>query len=126
MSTQSWVAKWCVVVGGGLGVGIALIVWIGQLNLGEVFSGHMPLKVVIALSGNAFYFLLVLLLVCVMGVAVALRRNVSRIWAGIIWLGIGGILAGATYISRFSIGPLLIPSVALFILGGILALGRWQ
>lgn len=126
MSTQSWVAKWAAVVGGGYGVGIVLIVWIGQLNLGEVFSGHMPLRVAIALSSDAFPFLSVLLLICVMGVAVALQRNISRIWAGILWLGIGGILAGATYVSRFSIGPLLIPSTALFIIAGILALGQGQ
>ncbi len=124
MSTQSQAAKWAAMIGGGLGVGIVLSVWIGQLNLGEVLSGRMPLRVAIALNSNAFIILSVLLLVFLFGTAIALWQKFPLVWAGVIWLGIGSILAYIVYISRFSIGPLLIPSSILFTIAGGLAI--WQ
>ncbi|GEM_PF-2999202 len=124
MSIQGRLAKWAAVSAGGLGCIIALSVLIGQLNLRDVFSGRMPLGIAIALGSNAFPFLLILLLICVLGITIALWKNFPWIRAGVIWLGIGGILVYAVYLSRFSMGPFLIPSTALFIIAGGFAL--WQ
>jgi len=124
MISWSYLAKWAAVIGGGLGIVIVLTVWSGQTNLREVFSGQLPLSIAVALSGNSLAFLSMLLLFCTIGIAIALWQNLPQISAGAAWLAIGGALAYMMYTSRFSIGPLLIPSTVLFIIAGMLAL--WQ
>lgn len=127
MMSRNWLSEWTAVIGGGLGCAIVLTVWSGQINLVEVLRGHLPLSIAIILGGNSFTFLSTLLLLCIIGIAIALWRNLSQLWAGVIWLGIGGILAYAVYASRFSIGPLLIPSTVLFIIAGGFAIWqRWR
>jgi hypothetical protein len=122
MNPGSRLAKGAALAGGGLGVGLVLISGIGQLDLSNVVRGNLPLRTAIALSGNAFPFLLVLLLVCLVGLIIALPQKVNQVWAGLLWLCTAGVIAYCVYLSRFSIGPLLIPSVALFIIAGLIAL----
>lgn len=107
-------AKVAAVIGGGLGCMIVLIVLSSQINLRDILSGQLPWSVVFVLYSNTFIFLLFLLFLFIIGIVVALWQGFSRIWAGSVWLGIGGILAYVIYITRFSIGPLLIPSAILF------------
>lgn len=45
-------------------------------------------------------------------------------WENIIWLFTGGTLVYIVYFSRFSIGAYLLPSAALILLGGLIALFR--
>jgi len=122
MNFKCRLAKWLAVLGGGRGVVIVLTVWGGQINLMEVLRGHLPLSIAIRLSSNSFIFLAILLFLCLIGSCIALWRKFPQVWTGVIWLGIGIVLAYAVHVSRFSIGPLLIPSTALFIIAGGLAL----
>jgi len=123
---ESKFAKWSAAIGGGIGCVIILAVWGAQVNLAKVLGGELPFGVAIALNGNSFAFLLVLLLLCVVGVIFAFWWPFSRYWlAGAIWLGVGSILAYAVYVSRFSIGPFLVLPAALFIMAGVFALMRW-
>jgi len=122
---ESKFAKWSAAIGGGSGCVIILAVSSAQVNLAKVLNGELPFSVAIALNGNSFTFLLMLLLLCVIGVIFAFWRPFSRGWlVGVIWLGIGSILAYAVYVSRFSIGPLLVLPTASFIMAGGFALSR--
>jgi hypothetical protein len=123
-NTRSQAAKWAALIGGGLGTGILLIILTGQLNLGRVLSGDMPLGVAIAIAGKGLVLLSLLALVCIIGTMVALWRNVPQLLSGAIWLGIGGILAMIAYMTPFSIGFLLLPSTGLFLIAGGLAIWR--
>lgn len=123
MSPGSRLARWIVIIGGSLGILVVSAVGAGQLNLGDVLWGRMPLSVAIALGANAFAFLGLVLLICLIALLGA-GRNKSQLWAGLIWLGAAGILAVSIYYSRFSIGPLLIPTTALFATAGLLALAH--
>lgn len=121
MNPGSRLARGSALAGGGLGAGLVLISGIGQLDLSNVARGNMPLGTAIALSGNAFPFLLMLLLVCLFGLIIALPQKINQVWAGLIWFSAAGIIAYSVYLSRFSIGPLLIPSVGLFTIAGLFA-----
>jgi hypothetical protein len=122
--TPSKTAKWAALMGGGLGTAILLIILAGQLNLGRVLSGDMPLGVATAIAGKGLVILSLLALVCIIGTIVALWPNIHRLLSGAIWLGIGGILAMVAYMTPFSIGFLLVPSMALFLIAGGLAIWR--
>jgi hypothetical protein len=122
--TPSKAAKWAALIGGGLGTEILLNILTGQINLGRVLSGDMPLGVATAIAGKGLVFLSLLALVCMIGTMVALWPSIPRLLSGAIWLGIGGILAMVTYMTPFSIGFLLVPSMALFLIAGVLAIWR--
>jgi len=126
MTSRSRLARWAAGVGGGLGCVTVLTVWNGQMHIAEILRGQLPLRVGIGLSGSSLAFLAMLLLLCMSGIAIALWRAFPQVWAGVLWLGIGGLLLYAVYVSRFSMGPLLIPSAALFLAAGILASWQWQ
>lgn len=111
-------------LGGTLGLVIVVIVGAGQLDLNNVLHGKLPLGVAIALGGNALPFLTMIFFTCLIAVISALWRNLDRVWAGLIWLGCGGILIYGIYVSRFSMGFLLIPSAVLLAVAGLFALGR--
>jgi hypothetical protein len=117
-------ARWAGLIGGGLGTVILLNILTGQLNLGRVLSGDMPLGVAIVIAGKGLVLLSLLTLVCIIGTMVALWPKVPRVLSGAIWLGIGGILAMVAYMTPFSIGFLLVPSMGLFLIAGGLAIWR--
>lgn len=121
MNPGNRLAKGAALAAGWLGVGIVMVSGIGQLDLSNVIRGNMPLRTAITLSGNVFPFLFVLLLVCVIALVTAWLRSINQVWAGLIWFGVAGVLAYSVYLSRFSIGPFLIPSTALFIVAGLSA-----
>lgn len=108
-------------IGGVWGVAVTLVVWLGQLQLNQVIQGQMPLSVAIALSGNVFPFLSLLVVVHALVIGTALWKGFSRIGSAAIWLGASGLLLYAIYLARFSMGLLLIPSTILLALAGILA-----
>lgn len=82
----------------------------------------MPLWVAFALGGNALPFLLLLLAVCIIALSALFLRDQRQVWIGPIWLGAAFVFGYCVYWARFSIGPLLIPSTALFAAAGLLAL----
>ena len=124
MTTTQRFANVAVLLGGVLGLVIVLIVGAGQLDLNDVFRGKLPPGVAIALGGNAFPFLSMIFITCLIAVISAVLRNLGSLWAGLIWLGSAGILIYGIYISRFSMGLLLIPSAILLAVAGLFALWR--
>ena len=124
MIVKTRLAQWAVLVGGSLGILVVGAVGAGQLNLGDVIRGNMPLRIAVALSGNAFPFLVLILLVCLVAILTAMWRKMSQLRAGLTWLSAAGVLAFCVYYSRFSVGPLLIPTTALFAIGGLTALSH--
>ncbi len=124
MSPGSRLARWVVITGGSLGILVVSAVGAGQLSLGDVLRGRMPLSVAIALGANAFAFLGLVLLICLIAVLVVAWRKMTHLGAGLIWLSAAGVLAVSIYYSRFSIGPLLIPTTALFATAGLLAIAH--
>lgn len=120
MEPSTRLAKWAALAAGWLGVATVLAAGIGQLNLGNVIRGTLPLRTALALSSNVFPFSFVLLLVFMIGLIIAWVRDLNQVWAGLIWFILGGVLAYFVYLSRFSIGPLLIPSAVLYIIAGLL------
>lgn len=126
MNGKSHLAQWAVLIGGCLGILIVSLVAAGQFNLADVLIGKMPLRLAIALSSNALPFLAWILLICLIVVLTAIRRKMSPRWAGLTWLGAAGILAYSVYYSRFSIGPLLIPTTVLIAIAGLTSLSQMR
>ena len=127
MTTTHRFTNGAALLGGVLGLVIVLIVGAGQLDLNNVLRGKLPLGVAIALGGNAIPFLTMIFFTCLIVVIFALLRNIRSLWAGLIWLGGAGILIYGIYLSRFSMGLLLIPSAVLLTVAGLVALGRrWR
>lgn len=122
ISRVGWFSKGAALIGAGLGVGVVLIVAIGQLRLDQVLSGNMPLEVAVSIGSNAFPFLSLLLLIFIIAGITVFWRNRSQVWVGLIWLGAAGVVAYCVYLSRFSLGPMLIPSVVLLTVAGLLAI----
>ncbi len=121
-STRSF-THLCVLLGGGLGCIVVMFVAAGQINLTRILQGKLPLEVGISIAKNSFSFLISLLVIFLLSIAVEfLIHPINKIIAAITWLVFGLILVYAIYLSRFSIGQLIIPSTFLLILAGGLTL----
>jgi hypothetical protein len=127
MSQPQWrarVAQGAAWLSAGLGVWISISVGFGQLDLAALWRGDMPLNVAFSIHARVLAFLSLLLLVSIASLVIALWHSLKPWQAGVLWLGVGGVLSYFIYLARFSIGPYLIIPVALVMLAAILSL--WQ
>lgn len=104
--------------------GTLVILWVSsqQIQVGPVLRGEIPLSV--AVTGmNALPFLSFTLVACIAAIGLALSgQRVRPLMAGLVWVLISFMLGYGVYLSRFSIGPLLLPATLLILLAGIIAL----
>ena len=108
----------------GLGVWISVSVGLRQLDLAALWRGDMPLTVAFNIHARALASLSLILLASFASLVIALWHSLKPWQAGVLWLGVGGVLSYFIYLARFSIGPYLIIPAALVILAGMLSL--WQ
>lgn len=122
MITNKSYSRLCAIVGGSLGCIVVLFIAAGQLNLAEVIRGRIPLDVAISMGKDAIGFLGFLMLINLFALITGrfIYRS-QRLRVAIIWTGLGLIMVYPIYVSRFSIGMLMIPSAALLLLAGSLA-----
>jgi hypothetical protein len=121
MSKLFRLAREAAILAGSLGTIAVLSVAAGQLQLSSVLGGDLPVRLAVAMGTDALPFLVSVLIICLLGIAAAWRK-LPRPWAGVGWLLASAALTYGVYLSRFSMGLLLIPSTVLFAIAGVIAL----
>lgn len=122
-SLQSF-TRLCVLFGGGVGCVVVVFVAAGQINLARILQGKLPLEVGISMARNSFGFLSLLFVIFLLSMVVEVFiHQKNKLIAALLWLVFGLILVYGVYLSRFSIGQLIIPSTFLLLLAGGLTFG---
>ena len=92
--------------------------------VGVVLGIGQLIQVAILTGLDALPFLILIAVVYILAITPIFWSQLPHPWENIIWLLSGGTLVYIVYFSRFSIGAYLLPSAALILLGGLIALFR--
>lgn len=106
--------------------GILMLLWAAarQVHIVSVLRGDIVWGIAFAQAGDALPFLFALLLTCLAALAAACVWREPTLWSGLAWLITGSVLGYGLYQTRFSVGPLLIPSVLLLLGAGLITLAH--